>query len=295
MDYNNIMGKYFTKTGEDLSVMKFVRTFLIIFSMVMVNGCLTTFWDKDPTLGNHNVEILNESDPDFPRIEESDQLNKETEIKQKTWSNNSENTQIIKESASKPDDLSSGSEIEKVTRSEEAKWIPESKPPTKKKKRSKSKRRTKKKSINHELPVYGYVEKIRLGAQELKVKAKLDSGAAISSLHAENMVEFERDGKKWIRFHVKNPQTKELVQFERKLKRYAKVKQHERESQVRPVILMEVRLGETYIQREFNLTNRENFLYQVLLGRNFLNGVALIDVSQTFLATSSRSSASLSK
>ena len=85
---------------------------------------------------------------------------------------------------------------------------------------------------------------------------------------------------------MENPKTGDFIEFERRPKRYAKVKQHEGESQIRPVILMDVMLGHNYIQREFTLSNHDNFIYQVLLGRNFLNGIALVDVSQTFLAKS---------
>ncbi len=135
-----------------------------------------------------------------------------------------------------------------------------------------------------QLPVYGYVENVLIGSGNLKLKAKLDSGAKTSSLNALDVVEFERDGNQWVRFHMIDPAHGENVEFERKIEYHVRIKQHGRESQRRAVVMMEVQLGTIHIERAFTLARRQNFLYQVLLGRNFLNGVVLIDVSQTFVA-----------
>ena len=144
-------------------------------------------------------------------------------------------------------------------------------------------------STARKLPIYGYVENILLGPMELKLKAKLDSGAKVSSLGVVDMVEFERDGKKWIRFSLINPATGEKVEFEKKIEGYSKIKQHQGQSQRRPVILMDAKLGNNHVQRKFNLVKRKNFIYKVLLGRNFLDGLGLIDVSKTFQARTSSS------
>ena len=166
---------------------------------------------------------------------------------------------------------------------DQAVWIPDHQ----EKKRNSKKKKKKKKNVFEldGIPVYGFVEKVFIGPNKLKVKAKLDSGAGTSSLNAMDVVEFERDGKKWVRFYMMNPTTSEKVEFERKVKRYARVKEHSGDSQRRPVVLMDVKLGKSYIEREFTLADRSNFLYPVLLGRNFLSGVALIDTSRSFLAT----------
>jgi len=137
-----------------------------------------------------------------------------------------------------------------------------------------------------EIPIYGYIENIYIDNGRLKLKAKLDSGAKTSSLNALEVVEFERDGKEWIKFYMKNPENKEKVAFEKQIIRHTKIKQQGTENQKRPVVMMEIQLGNTRVEREFSLVSRDKFIYQVLLGRNFINGIALIDVSRTFLASS---------
>ena len=42
---------------------------------------------------------------------------------------------------------------------------------------------------------------------------------------------------------------------------------------------MEIKIGNQLFTKEFNLGNREKFNYQVLIGRNILNGLAVVDVS----------------
>ena len=53
--------------------------------------------------------------------------------------------------------------------------------------------------------VYGWREYILVDGVEEKLKAKLDTGALTSSIHAEEKELFERDGKKWVRFIVTDP------------------------------------------------------------------------------------------
>ena len=156
-----------------------------------------------------------------------------------------------------------------------------SKRKSKKEKKSKKKKKSTK---SDDLPVYGFIEKVIISPKKLKFKAKLDSGAGTSSLSAHDLVEFERDGKKWVRFYMTDPKTNKKIKFEKKVRRYVKIKEHKGESQRRPVVLMDAKLGETYAEKEFTLADRGNFIYPVLLGRNFIRGVALIDVSRAFLA-----------
>lgn len=129
----------------------------------------------------------------------------------------------------------------------------------------------------------GWVEWVCLQPETIQLKAKIDTGARTSSLHAYDMAEFERDGDKWVRFHVEHQKTGELLEIERPVIRYLKVIQHEDEPQKRPVVEMEVRIGQFHEKAEFTLIDRSNFVYQVLVGRNFLKGLVLVDCEETFL------------
>ncbi|MCD8481520.1 MAG: RimK/LysX family protein [Verrucomicrobia bacterium] len=131
--------------------------------------------------------------------------------------------------------------------------------------------------------VFGWVEWICLQPQGINIKAKVDSGARTSSINAQNLVEFRRDRTTWVRFDIIHPDTKEKVTLERPVVRFVRIVQHLREPQRRPVIELEVKLGPLQHVAEFSLIDRSNFVYQVLIGRNYLRGYGLIDVEETFL------------
>jgi hypothetical protein len=130
--------------------------------------------------------------------------------------------------------------------------------------------------------VIGRVENVYL-PNDLKFKARIDTGAGLSSIHVLDVTEFERDGKNWIRFAM--PKNKnENVYFERPVKRYINIKQLTGEPQRRPIVVMSMILGSLEEQIEVTLSDRTGYLYEVLIGRNFLRDRAVVDVSKKFTA-----------
>jgi hypothetical protein len=55
-----------------------------------------------------------------------------------------------------------------------------------------------------DLRVAGWVERVSIFPGNLKIKAKLDTGARNSSLNATDIDAFERNGAKWVRFDMNN-------------------------------------------------------------------------------------------
>ncbi len=136
----------------------------------------------------------------------------------------------------------------------------------------------------HERAVLGWVEWICLEPEAVRMKAKLDSGAQTSSMNALNLRRFERDGEPWVSFEIIDPTSNETIAMERPIVRNVRIVRHEEEADRRPVVRMTVRLGEIYQEVDFSLIDRSNFVYQVLIGRNYLRGLAVIDSDETFLA-----------
>jgi hypothetical protein len=127
----------------------------------------------------------------------------------------------------------------------------------------------------------GWVENVSIFPGNLKIKAKLDTGARNSSLNAKHIEEFERDGAKWVRFELKNWKGRTLS-FETRVIRMATIKQHETQSATRPVIRLGICLGNVYKEVEVNLQDRSKFNYQLLIGRSYLRNSILVDSSATF-------------
>ncbi len=135
------------------------------------------------------------------------------------------------------------------------------------------------------LPVIGAVEWASVEPGNLRMEARIDTGAETTSIHAENIELVERDGKRYVRFELLDGEGG-LVPMEVRLRRRVLIKQHEGEAERRYVVRMWVTLGDTRSRIDVNLSDREDFEYPLLIGRNFLVDAMIVDVSrQHTLAT----------
>ena len=76
--------------------------------------------------------------------------------------------------------------------------------------------------------------------------SRIDTGAETSSVDADHVVSFERDGEKWVAFNLVNRETGEKHRFEKKIKRQPTVKRING-SEERVVVMMDVRMGEEIV------------------------------------------------
>lgn len=136
-------------------------------------------------------------------------------------------------------------------------------------------------SVATELARAGWIEKAVIYPQEIILNAKLDTGARISSLHAPDPVFITRDGKEWVRIRATNRNI-ETVMIEAPVVRNSNIKRHFGDRQTRPVIRLDICIGSVRKTEEVNLVDRAGMNYQLLIGRNFLEGVLLIDPGETY-------------
>jgi hypothetical protein len=154
-------------------------------------------------------------------------------------------------------------------------------------------------SVAAEPLIAGWVEQVRLMEAGIDVHAKLDSGADHSSLNATDLFEFERDGRRWVRFSLRNREG-EQVQIERPVVRIARIRRRadntpnsgsggeafpaKRPGNTRPVIELTLCVGDLARRVEVNLADRGKFKYQLLIGRSFLKQGVLIDSASSYRA-----------
>lgn len=136
-----------------------------------------------------------------------------------------------------------------------------------------------KKPVETSLTVIGAIEPIYLIPMKAPFAARIDTGATTSSIDADNIKPFERDGEKWVAFDIINRQTGERYHFEKEIVGTTEIKrlhQHEK----RYIVRMDIKFGKEIITNaRFNLANRDKFEYQALIGRNILTGRAVVDTS----------------
>jgi hypothetical protein len=130
------------------------------------------------------------------------------------------------------------------------------------------------------LPIVGAVEWVAVGRSELMMEARIDTGADTTSIHADNIQLIEKDGRRYVRFVLVEPETGRQVRQELRLRRRVLIKQSNGLRDRRFVVRMWVAVGDTRSRIDVNLTNRTDFEYPMLIGRNFLTDSLIVDVSR---------------
>lgn len=138
------------------------------------------------------------------------------------------------------------------------------------------------------------VNKVILGSEEWcsfpelgipTIKARVDSGAKTSALHAVNIAPFVRDEQNWVKFDINPIQNnlKTIIHCEAPLidKRIVKSSSGFREQ--RYVIRTSLDFGENNWPIEMTLTNRDSMGFRMLLGREAMSGRVLVDPEQKYL------------
>ncbi len=109
------------------------------------------------------------------------------------------------------------------------------------------------------------------------IKAKIDTGARTSALHAFFVEPFAKDGLQMVRFGV-HPLQKRLdleIVCEAPVKDYRSVSDSGGHREMRYVIETEICLGDQAFRAEVTLTNRDNMRFRMLLGRTAMEGMSV--------------------
>lgn len=137
-------------------------------------------------------------------------------------------------------------------------------------------------------------EKVIVGSEEWcsfpflgipTIKARVDSGAKTSALHAINIAPFVKDGENWVKFDV-NPiqnNSRTVIHCESKLVDKRVVKSSSGFREQRYVIAAELEIGGKNWNIEITLTNRDSMGFRMLLGREAMSGRVLVDPEKKYL------------
>lgn len=128
--------------------------------------------------------------------------------------------------------------------------------------------------------IIGRVEWVELPDLKIKYKARVDTGAKTTSLHAMNIEEIKRDGQLYIKFQTEDGNGK-LIELNRKVESTQRVTSPSGFSSKRYVIREKVKLGQFEMDLPLNLNNRNHMDYKFLVGRNFLFGRFVVDVARS--------------
>lgn len=136
-----------------------------------------------------------------------------------------------------------------------------------------------------ERPTIGWREWVRLpGLGGAVVKAKVDTGARTSALHAFNVCERERDTGTVVSFSFHPDQRDETttIDAEAPLIGRREVTASNGQSELRYVIAAEVVIDDEPITVELTLSRRDEMGFRMLLGRRALRGRYAVDPERSF-------------
>ena len=142
-----------------------------------------------------------------------------------------------------------------------------------------------------QLSIIGWRETLALPDLGVKIiKAKIDTGARTSALHAFNCQEFKQGERTMMRFsiHPLQRDRNTTITASAELLEYRKVTSSVGHSQIRPVIITTVGLGEHRWLVELTLTNRDVMGFRMLLGRQAVKNRFLIHPAKSFLQSDRR-------
>ena len=117
--------------------------------------------------------------------------------------------------------------------------------------------------------------------EDFYLKAKIDTGATISALHATHIKEFDHKGDKYVKFRLY--QTKSYRKIEKPVVGYKTIKNSFGIKQQRPLINISIKIGDNIIDTIITLTTRSRMTYPVLIGRSTLNNNYRINPRKSFL------------
>ena len=156
-------------------------------------------------------------------------------------------------------------------------------------------------AVAAEPSLFGRYEQIKIEDLGKTLKAKMDTGAMTASLSARDIERFEREGEDWVRFRLAVEGADDTL-YEHRVARIAEIKTRSEESAAanpdddtdsergpdvaeRPVVEMQLCIGDQLRETEVNLTDRSQFRYPLLIGATAIRDLeAAIDPSQKYTA-----------
>ena len=116
------------------------------------------------------------------------------------------------------------------------------------------------------------------------IKAKIDTGARTSAIHAFDMEELERDGARWVRYRI-HPWQKsddDAVEVESEVVDQRVVRSSNGQEEERLVVVHDVRLAGRVVPAEVTLSRRDEMGFRMLIGRQALAQGFVVDAGTSY-------------
>ena len=119
------------------------------------------------------------------------------------------------------------------------------------------------------LTVVGYLEEATILPGGLPVKAKMDTGADVTSIHAVDIRRYKKNGEDWVQFTVDTGNRR--MTFRQAVERIIRIRRAGTGIIERPVVRLGICIAGYYKRAQVNLADRSNMRYSLLVGRRFMS------------------------
>tara|TARA_B100000287_G_scaffold431949_1_gene490239 strand:- start:252 stop:701 length:450 start_codon:yes stop_codon:yes gene_type:complete len=113
------------------------------------------------------------------------------------------------------------------------------------------------------------------------LKAKIDTGATVSALHATHIKEYESNGSRFVKFRLY--QSEKYKMIKKPIIGYKTIKNSFGKKQLRPLVNISIKIGNKIIDIPITLTRRSRMTYPVLIGRSALSKNYRINPKRSYL------------
>jgi hypothetical protein len=122
------------------------------------------------------------------------------------------------------------------------------------------------------------------------IKAKIDTGARTSALHAFRIKPFWKDDARYVEFYIHPEQHRRVpeIRCEARLLEQRGVTSSNGQKELRYVIETNADIGGEIINIELTLTNRDELGFRMLIGRQAVRGHFIVDPGRSYCAASPR-------
>ncbi len=136
-----------------------------------------------------------------------------------------------------------------------------------------------------EKKIVGWREWVSLpGLHVSRIKAKLDTGARTSSIHAFDLSVVQIENQRWVKFKVHPYQRNDIIirRCSAEVVDFRWVKSSSGHREKRYVINTELYIGDDHWPIELTLTNRDEMGFRMLLGRTAMHKHLIVDPARSY-------------